>query len=557
MALAAGVAGGGATAEAGKAPTRPNIVVIQTDDQTVDSMQFMEQTLELLGERGATFRNHYVNWPVCCPSRATLLTGQYSHNHGVLGNNPPAGGFQAFDSANTTAVWLQARGYTTAHVGKFLNGYGSAVPGAADPIPEGWDEWYTSDTAVQNVYQYAQNENGSYVTYGTEVEDFKQDVFTQQAVDLISEHIGATDPLYLQLDYTAPHAGGPEAHPQPPMNCQASARPAARYANAFDTEPLPQDPSFNEADVTDKPPAVANLPVMDAEAIANLTRRYRCRIESLLAVDDGVAAVVDALREQQALGDTYLIFTADNGFFTGEHRVPSGKTKVYEPSSTVPLIIRGPGVPAGTNVRDLTINADLAATVVDWSGAQPTHQIDGRSLMPAIEHPWLERGRELLIDTQQYEAVHTQRYVWVEYDGGDLELYDLREDPFQIESAHNDPGYARVRQRLVTRLAALRTCAGRSCRTTPALRLELKSDKGRKRCSEPPVRANFAGGDRPEIELAEFFVGSKLVGTDRRSPFKHRFGRGELGRGKALVRARAELIDGRRIGWERELRVCR
>ena len=557
VALAIGLAGGGSTAEAGKAPARPNIVVIQTDDQTVASMQFMEQAQELLSDRGATFRNHYVNWPVCCPSRATLLTGQYSHNHGVLGNNPPAGGFQAFDNANTTAVWLQSRGYVTAHVGKFLNGYGNAVAGAADPIPEGWDEWYTSDGNVQAVYEYPQNENGTYVTYGSEVEDFKQDVFTQQAVDLITEHVGAGDPLYLQLDYTAPHAGGPQPHPQPPADCQASARPAARYATAFDTEPLPQDPSFNEADVSDKPPAVANLPVLGAAAIANLTRRYRCRIESLLAVDDGVAAVVDALRDQEALGDTYLIFTADNGFFTGEHRVPGGKTKVYEPSSTVPLIIRGPGIPAGTNVRDLTINADLAPTVVDLSGAQPTHQMDGRSLMPAIEHPWLERGRELLIDTQQYEAVHTQRYVWVEYDGGDFELYDLREDPFQLESAHSDPAYARVRQRLVTRLAALRTCAGRSCRTAPALRLELKSDKGPRRCSEPPVLAGLAGGDRPEIETAEFFVGSKPVGTDRRSPFKHRFGRGELGRGRVLVRARAELIDGRRIGWERELRICR
>ena len=157
-----------------------------------------------------------------------------------------------------------------------------------------------------------------------------------------------------------------------------------------------------------------------------------------------------------------MIFTSDNGFFTGEHRVVNGKTKVYEPSSTVPLLIRGPGIPAGSSVRDLTINADLAATVVDVSGAQPTLPIDGRSLMPGGEHPWLERGRELLIDTQQCEAVHTQRYVWVEYESGEFELYDLREDPFQLESVHNDPDYARVRQRLVPRLAALRTCAGRA-----------------------------------------------------------------------------------------------
>ena len=240
---------------AGAGPARPNIVVIQSDDQTVDSMRFMDRTRSLVGERGATFQNHYVNWPVCCPSRATLLTGQYSHNHGVLGNSAPEGGFQAFDNDNTTALWLQARGYTTAHVGKFLNGYGNGE--GADPVPPGWDEWHTTDGATQSVYNYSLNENGTLVEYGAEVADFKQDVLTERAVELIDEHIGAAQPLYLQLDYTAPHEGGPQPLPQPPADCQNSARPAPRHATAFDSEPLPQDASFNEADVSDKPPSIA------------------------------------------------------------------------------------------------------------------------------------------------------------------------------------------------------------------------------------------------------------------------------------------------------------
>jgi hypothetical protein len=237
--------------------------------------------------------------------------------------------------------------------------------------------------------------------------------------------------------------------------------------------------------------------------------------------------------------------------------VDNGKTKVYEPSSRVPLLIRGPGIPQGTAVRDLTINADIAATVVDLSGAQPTLAMDGRSLMPAIAAPWVERGRELLIDTAQYEAVHTQRYVWVEYDGGDLELYDLREDPFQLESVHNDPDYARVRQRLTTRLGALRTCSGFSCRTRPSLRRVIEFDRGPKGCADPPVVARIAGNDVRQVELAEFFVGGKLVDADRNRPFEQRLSRRELGgKGPALVRVRATLIDGRRIGWERELRIC-
>jgi len=496
-----------------------------------------------------------VNWPVCCPSRATLLTGQYSHNHGVLGNSPPEGGFEAFDNDNTTALWLQARGYTTAHVGKFLNGYGNGE--GADPVPPGWDEWHTNDGATQSVYNYSLNENGTLVEYGAEVADFKQDVLTERAVELIDEHIGAAQPLYLQLDYTAPHSGGPQPLPQPPAGCQGSAPPAPRHAAAFNSARLPRDASFNEADVSDKPPTIQELPLLDQAAIENLTRRYRCRIESLLSIDEGVAAVIGALRDAGELSRTYLIYTSDNGFFTGEHRVANGKTRVYEPSSTVPLMVRGPGIPAGARVRDLTINADLAATIVDVSGATPTLALDGRSLLRAAQAPWVERGRELLIDTNQYEAVHTQRYVWVENDTGEVELYDLREDPYQLRSAHDDPGYTGVRNRLAERLDDLRTCAGASCRRSPALRLLLRVNKTGQGCTRQPVRASFAGGDSTEIRRAQFFVGSRTVKTDHRPPFEHRFSRRSLGKGRVLVRARAELADGRRIGWQRSLRVCR
>ncbi len=557
ISIAAGAIATGSPAtalEAGPA-ARPNIVVIQTDDQTVESMKVMDRTRALLGDRGATFTNNFVNWPVCCPSRATLQTGQYSHNHGVLGNSPPDGGYQAFDQQNTTAVWLNARGYTTAHVGKFLNGYGSGA--GADEIPPGWDEWYTTDSAGQTVYNYPLNENGSLITYDDDVEDFKQDVFTRRAQQLITEHVGSGSPLYLQLDYTAPHSGGDGGATQPPDDdCNNSARPAPRHANALDTLPVPQPPSFNEADVSDKPQAIQDLPVMDAAAITNLTRRYRCRLESILSVDEGVEDVVDALRAEGAIRNTYIIFTSDNGFFTGEHRVPTGKVRVYEPSARVPLIVRGPGVPEGVNVRDLTINADLAATVVDVSGATPTHPIDGRSLLPAAKRPWLERGRELLIDTAQYEAVHTQRYVYVEHETGELELYDLRTDPYQLTSLHDVPAYNGLQARMAARLAALRTCAGSSCRTAPALRAKLRRKRGAGGCARR-AKAGLRGGDLSDVRLAEFFKGPRLLKSDRSRPFSKRYGRRVLGRKRALIRIRATTADGRRIGWERKLKVCR
>jgi arylsulfatase A-like enzyme len=553
-AVMAGSIGGGSSAVAGTAPARPNIVVIQTDDQAVESMKVMDNTRAQLGARGATFTNHFVNWPVCCPSRATLLTGQYSQNHGVLGNTAPEGGFQAFDNSQTTAVWLQNRGYTTAHVGKFLNGYGSGA--GADAVPQGWDEWYTGDGNVQTVYNYDLNENGTLVNYGATAADFKQDVLTNRAEQLISEYVNIS-PLYLQLDYTAPHSGGDGGATQPPDDdCNNSARPAPRHANALNSLVIPEPPSFNEANVSDKPEVIRNMPLIDQAAYDNLTRRYRCRLESILSVDEGVRDIVTALRAKGALDETYIIFTSDNGFFTGEHRVTNGKNRVYEPSVRVPLIVRGPGIDAGARVRDLTINADLAATVVDVSGATPSVAIDGRSLIPATRHPWVERGRELMLNTNQWEAIHTQRYVYAEYETGELELYDLRTDPNQLQSLHDDPAYNGLQARMAARLAALRTCAGASCRSAPALRAKLRKQRGNGGCTRR-AKAGLRGGDLGNVRLAEFFKGSRLLKSDRSRPFSKRYGPRALGRNRALIRIQATLADGRRIGWERKLKVCR
>lgn len=557
--MGAVLAAGSAPTGAGASPALPNVVIIQTDDQTAESMRFMPKTRELIGDEGATFLNHYVNWPLCCPSRATMQTGQYSHNHGVLGNNPPEGSYSAFDKNHSLALWLQARGYATAHIGKFMNGYGGGD--TATEVPPGWSEWETGTAGTtQLVYDYTQNVNGALVSHGQAETDFKQDFYTDRAVELIGQYAAGSAPLYLQVDYTAPHGGGPNPNPLPPADCAGGPKPAPRHATAFDSEPLPEPLGFNEVDVTDKPQAIQNLPLMTQENIDTITRRYRCEIESLLSVDEGVEQVIAALETAGVLDNTYVLFTSDNGFFHGEHRLQTGKSKVYEPSARVPLLMRGPDVPAGADVRDLTINADLATTVVDVAGASPTLTLDGLSLLPAVQHPWVERGRELMLETNLYSAIHTQRYVYVEYTTGDKELYDLRVDPFQLQSRHADPAYDEVRQRLVTRLAALRTCAGVSCTRTPSLRLRLQSKHRRQnghRCSQPPVEASVLGDDAGGLVEAEFFARGDLVGTDHSAPFKRKLRRHDLqGQGPARIRARASLLDGRRIGWERELRIC-
>jgi N-acetylglucosamine-6-sulfatase len=467
-----GVTGGLAVAGSGTPPAslgqaaaaqaRPNIVVIETDDQTLESMRVMENVKSLIGGQGATFRNNFVNYSLCCPSRATFLTGQYMHNHGVLANQAPNGGFgrfQALHGNNNLAVWLRNAGYYTAMIGRYLNGYANNPP-----VPPGWSEWRA---ASQKVYEYTLNENGSLVYYGTDPADFKQDVLTGKAVNLIVRRAPLARPFFLWLTYTAPHSGGPDPNPNPPFNCGDSAKPAPRHANAFDSERLPVPPNFNEADVSDKPAKIRNLPRLSADQIADIQRKYRCELESLLSVDEGVRRIVAALSAKGELADTLLMFTSDNGFFHGEHRIPKEKLHIYEESIRVPLLMRGPGIPRGVTVNDLSINADLAPTIVDVANAGPGLIMDGRSLIPVAQQPGIEQGRELLIEELSFKAIRTERYMYAEHSTGEKELYDLGNDEFELQSRHDDPAYAEVRAQLAARLHQLQSCAGPSCRTHP------------------------------------------------------------------------------------------
>jgi arylsulfatase A-like enzyme len=444
------------------APSRPpNVLVIESDDQTVESMRVMDNVNSLLGDRGATFEQSFVNYSLCCPSRATFLTGQYMHNHGVLGNQPPNGGFSRFQDLhgrNHLAVWLRRAGYYTALIGKYLNGYSNSPR-----VPFGWADWQAVSPDTQKVYDYTLNDNGTLVHYGTRPADFKQDVLTERAVDLIDRRAPRERPFFLWLTYTAPHGGGPNPNPNPPFNCDGTAKPAPRHAHAFDSQPLPSPPNFNEADVSDKPAAIQSRPLLTAGEIANIQRKYRCRLESILSVDEGVGEIVRALRTNGVLKDTVLVFTADNGFFHGEHRIPSGKTRIYEESIRVPLLMRGPGIPAGVSVDDLVINADLAPTIVDVAGADPGSVMDGRSLIPIANQPGIAQGRELLVEEPGFKAIRTERYMYAEHSSGERELYDLDRDPFELDSRHADPDYALVRAQLASRLQELASCAGSSC----------------------------------------------------------------------------------------------
>jgi N-acetylglucosamine-6-sulfatase len=443
----------------GKASTafaaQPNIVFIMSDDQDIETMQYMPRVQLLLGAQGATFENSFVTEPQCCPSNVTMLTGQYAHNHGVLNNLYPTGGFQTFvengGDQRTIATWLQDAGYNTARVGKYLVQY----PEGTSYVPPGWNEWYSSYDGFTSYFNYRMNENGAVVQYGAEEEDYITDVFTAKAVDFIDRAEANDDqPFFLTFTPTAPHADGLPNGP---------ATPAPRHAGMFAGAMAPRTPSFNEADVSDKPAPIKNFPLLTSTQIAAIDHEYRTRLESLQSLDEGVERIVETLAARGELENTYIVFTSDNGYHLGQHRFLNGKFQVYEEDIRVPLIIRGPGVQAGATLEQMAVNIDLAPTMAQWGQATPNRAMDGQSLMQLLgpgggTQPWRE---DFLVEIFRHLppsqngdvilALRTEHELYVEYRSGPRELYDLVSDPYQLQNiyATADPAHiAELSQRL-------------------------------------------------------------------------------------------------------------
>lgn len=479
--------GSGPAARAAVSVERPNIVVFMTDDQTFAELSGMPKTLKLIGAKGVRFDRSYVSYPVCCPSRATYLTGQYAHNHGVMGLYPPTGGYGRFDKGNALPVWLQRAGYHTAHLGKFLNGYGDQE--AAD-VPPGWSDWHaTVDYSTYQMWGYRINDNGRIRTYGRAMEEnprlYQTDVLASKAAGIVKRHAGGQQPLFLSVNFLAPH------HEARSIQRRSGllVRPAPRHRRAFASAPLARAASFNEADMSDKPRFLRQRThPLSAREVAAIRRDARARRAALLAADDGVARIVAALRRSGELDETYFIFTSDNGYMQGEHRVRSGKMLPYDPSTRVPLLVRGPGIPAGRVSGELVANIDLAPTVLELAGATAGKTVDGRSLLPFARNPSLRTKRAILHETggskyagareqdegtntrrplkrvMTYRAIRTSRWLYIRWLNGSRELYDLRKDPDQMRSLHAGRAHRRVRHVLARRLRALASCAGESCR---------------------------------------------------------------------------------------------
>lgn len=508
---------------AGKAAAiaKPNIVLIQTDDQTLAQLyatwttldgtdaRVMPRTLDLIAKRGVTFSRYYASYPLCCPSRASLLSGRYAHHDGVISNGPPLGGWPGYTRKaiynHNLAIWLQEAGYRTIHIGKFLNSYGTE-DAPETVVPPGWDDWESSatDNSTRLYYGYRLNVNGQiYGPIGDPNYDelsgkddpgcpefppvggvcnYSTDAFTQRAID----QINATplgQPFYLQLDYIAPHGD-----PRPPNGPE----PAPRHYDTALSTVLPKLPGFNEGDVTDKPTFIRDAaPLLTQPDIRRTRVGYQKSLESLRAVDEGVARVIGALRDRGELKNTYVFFITDNGIFNGEHRLDRAKFLPYEPAIHLPLLVRGPGIKPGIQSGELVGNIDLAPTILQLAGGTADRSFDGRSFKPFWENPEERTRRPFLLESfvlatdldgdgnpdrssgrriterrisaplENYLGVRLGPYAYFEYQTGDRELYDLRKDPNELNNRVRDPRFDRVQAFLREQINRLEGCASK------------------------------------------------------------------------------------------------
>jgi arylsulfatase A-like enzyme len=423
---------------------RPNIVLIMTDDQIPVELRWMPHTRALLGDAGVTFTDALAPNPVCAPSRATLLTGQYSHNTGIRGNHFKQ---RLLHRSRLLPTWLHAVGYRTGFTGKYVNRYRAS--GRGEP---GWDS-FSEVRHGAHYYGYTMSNNGDPVRYPDVHVD---DTVAADTTALINRFAGDR-PFFIWSSYPAPHGAC-----VPGRSCSHAPVPAVRHAGLYAGVVAPQlaKPSFNEADMSDKPRPIRGHRKVDAATVQHI---FTERIRSLASVDEGVASTVAALRDAGELDDTLIVFTSDNGFQLGEHRYV-GKVLAYEESVGVPLLMRGPGVPRG-RVRGRTVTmADLAPTLAAAAGARPKPRVDGRNLGPYLRTGRLRPFTAVLESGSGnnwfYRAVRTERYTFVRWRHGQRELYDRRADHYQLRNVARVRRYEPAERALAGRLRVLESCAG-------------------------------------------------------------------------------------------------
>jgi N-acetylglucosamine-6-sulfatase len=437
---------------AAQTSSQPNIVFIIADDMRYDDLAYMPKTRKKLVSQGMTFSRAYVAKPLCCPSRTSILTGMYTHNHKVWFNaNSSEGGWQGFKAQGHEQDNLATRlngggGYRTGLFGQYIKNYdGSSVP-------PGWDDWFGQYGG--SYYSLDVNDNGTDRHYGNSASDYGTDVISNEAQSFIATSAQMGEPFFAYVAVTAPH------YPT---------KAAPRDLNTYDGLKAPRPPSFHEDDVSDKPPWIRSLPKLRASQITHIDTRQEDRAETLQALDDLVKGVVTKLDSAGVLENTYIFFTSDNGFEMGEHRIFDGKRLPYEESIRAPLLVRGPGVAAGSTTKKLVLNTDFFPTFTDLGGIQTPSYVDGRSLRPVLNGSATTWRTAILLETRFESGTKKNFYgirtrngrKYIEYGGGFRELYNLNTDAHELSNTYNATSPPTS---LAARLQELKGCAGDSCR---------------------------------------------------------------------------------------------
>lgn len=479
-----------------------NVVLILADDQdvTLGGMTPMTQTKTLIGEAGATFVNSFTVTPLCCPSRSSVLTGQYPHNHEVR-NNSLSGNcsselWQKGPESVTFPVYLNKQKYQTFFAGKYLNQYGEKEAGGVAHIPPGWDQWHAL-VGNSQYYNYTLSVNGKEEVHGDGYEkDYLTDLIKNRSLNFLDNR-SPQHPFFLMLSPPAPHS---------PWTA------APQHQNKFVDVKAPRDGSFDKPG-KDKHWLLrqASNP-MSNSSVNFLDNAYRKRWQTLLSVDDMVTALIKKLEDIQELNNTYIFYTSDNGYHTGQFSLPIDKRQLYEFDIRTPLLVRGPGIKPNITVKAPVLNIDLAPTILDISGFNlSTVNMDGQSFLsqmaPSLRNgtarpfflveytgeghetpdpacPKLGPGLSQCFPDCVCEDAYNNTYACVRSLTSDqdlqycefadsesfVEVYNLTSDPNQLENIFKkmDPV---ILQTMNQRLIKLQSCVSKSCRDYESMKV--------------------------------------------------------------------------------------
>jgi N-acetylglucosamine-6-sulfatase len=434
LVLSGGLAAALTTASTPASQARPkdarlNVVVILSDDERLDGTSVMKNVKTLLADHGMTFTDYHVTTSLCGPSRASILSGQYSHHTGVLSNFGAHNG-SVFNQNSSLATWMHGAGYQTALVGKYLNAYASW---GKNGKPPGWDDWQAMDSfPIEKYYDYNLDDNGKLVHYGHRPSDYSTSVLTQKAVDFIHT---ARKPFFLYYAPVAPHL---------------PAIPAKQDQGRLENIAPLHSPAFNQRNIGKEPWRFWHRDMLKVAAQLYINHVRIRQLEALLALDRGVKRIVDELKARHELDHTVIVYTSDNGFLWGEHRL-GGKIWPYEESTHVPLIVRTPWTTAATTNSEPVLNIDLAPTISAIAGVTPGLPEDGQSFLPMLHGsviPWRKSFLVEWLGTSKlpngpppYIAVQSKQFLYVSYFNGWRELYNLQRDPWELDNVAERPAY--------------------------------------------------------------------------------------------------------------------